>query len=371
MAKDAGEQWGGRGAVYADLLLVVVSTLLTAVFVFVPALAVTPVRTGVGLVFVLFVPGYVLVAVLFPGDGSRDEPPVEPTTNTTWVPLGSDGGSGVDGLERAVLSFVASVALAALTGLTLGLADGGIGLASVFLVLGAVTVVGVPLVVVSRSRLPPHRRFRGDLGTTVGSVRASLFEPDSAAEAGLNVVLVVLLLLTLVAVGTGGQASDDGTLTEFYLLTPDDDGEFTPTDYPSTLDPEGTELAIRLGNYEGERRTYTTVVLLQRVETATDSGDLAVREETELDRFRTTLAANETARHEHTVTASGMSGEDLRLVYLLYVDEPPADPTVANAYRELHVWVDVPALSARYASPLRVEASGPTTVTGGVTGACR
>jgi len=42
----------------------------------------------------------------------------------------------------------------------------------------------------------------------------------------------------------------------------------------------------------------------------------------------------------HTV-APTLPGERLRLVYLLYKGDPPAEPTVENAYREVHLWVNV------------------------------
>jgi len=36
-----------------------------------------------------------------------------------------------------------------------------------------------------------------------------------------------------------------------------------------------------------------------------------------------------------------MTGENLRVQYLLYRGDPPAEPTQENAYRSLHLWVDV------------------------------
>jgi hypothetical protein len=36
-----------------------------------------------------------------------------------------------------------------------------------------------------------------------------------------------------------------------------------------------------------------------------------------------------------------MTGERLRLTYLLYRGAPPQTPTTDNAYRELHLWVNV------------------------------
>ena len=38
-----------------------------------------------------------------------------------------------------------------------------------------------------------------------------------------------------------------------------------------------------------------------------------------------------------------MAGENLRLTFLLYRGQAPQDTTVENAYRELHLWVNVSA----------------------------
>jgi uncharacterized membrane protein len=84
--------------------------------------------------------------------------------------------------------------------------------------------------------------------------------------------------------------------------------------------------------------TYTVVVQLQEVEVANNS--TTVLDRTELDRFETTVPHNETHHQRHTLRPT-RSGENLRVQYLLYMGEPPDDPTGENAYRELHVWMDV------------------------------
>lgn len=343
MFEDDGSQ-SGLTALLGDLVGVGLLTVLTGMVVFLPVLADTPVRTGLGLGFVLFAPGYVLVAVLFPGAGTPETGGGSRSTTTR---------SGVDGPERLVLSVGTSVALAALTSLVLGLVRGGIGTASVFLVLGTLTLVGLVPAARRRLQVPPGRRFHPGVGAAIDRLRSGLLEPATPLDATLNVALVVLLVVVLVSVGTGAPETgeDDGRLTEFYLLAPDENGTYVPEAYPSSLAADGTDLAVVIDNQERERRTYTVVVVIQRV--SEPGGAMTVTGEAELDRFRQTLAAGETARIRHTITPPSMTGRDLRLVYLLYVDDPPADPTVENAYRELHLWVDVPASSTALSSPAR------------------
>ena len=63
-----------------------------------------------------------------------------------------------------------------------------------------------------------------------------------------------------------------------------------------------------------------------------------------IDRVSTTLAHDEAWLQEAALTApGGMSGEDRRLVVLLYDGDAPATPTRENADENLHLWVDVEA----------------------------
>ena len=78
-----------------DLALVILLTLSCIPFVLIPPLNETPVRIVLGLLLVLFLPGYSLIAALFPGKGD------------------------LDGIERIALSFGLSIAVVPLLGLAL------------------------------------------------------------------------------------------------------------------------------------------------------------------------------------------------------------------------------------------------------------
>ncbi|MDZ7730415.1 MAG: DUF1616 domain-containing protein [Natrialbaceae archaeon] len=91
----------------------VVLTVVVNLAVFVPGLSETPVRVPLGLAFLLFVPGYVFIAALFPeaGESPRSDP---------------DGTrSGIDGIERVALAFGLSIALTPLVGLALNFTPWG------------------------------------------------------------------------------------------------------------------------------------------------------------------------------------------------------------------------------------------------------
>jgi len=65
-----------------------------------------------------------------------------------------------------------------------------------------------------------------------------------------------------------------------------------------------------------------------------------VLEEERLDQFSVTLSHNESWRGMRALTPT-MVGDRLRLVFLLYRGDAPAEPTIDNAYRHTHLLVNV------------------------------
>lgn len=183
-------------------------------------------------------------------------------------------------------------------------------------------------------RSPVTRRKR-ESTVRQGSLRA-----DSRADVPLNLVLVVSLLLATGSVAYAVAISSQGDQTsDLYLLTEDDDGDLVADGYPEEfVRSENQSVVVGVENQEHETVEYTVIVQLQRVEVVDD--ETRVRERQRIGRLETTLAHNETWHREHTI-APEMTGERLRLQYLLYRGEPPAEPTEENAYRTGHLWIDV------------------------------
>ena len=90
--------------------------------------------------------------------------------------------------------------------------------------------------------------------------------------------------------------------------------------------------------HEHQPVNYTVVVAVQNV--TFENNESRVLEEQRLRTFQTTLPHNETWQLNHSV-APTLTGDRLRLTYFLYRGEPAASPTVDNAYREVHLWVNV------------------------------
>jgi uncharacterized membrane protein len=335
-------------ALPADLAAVLALVVATNLAVFVPVVNETPLRVVVGLAFVLFVPGYAFVAALFPeageppgaaadghGDGADDpETPAE-------TAAGALRDRGIDGIERVALAFGLSIAIVPLLGLVLNFTPFGIRLVPILLAVSGFTAVATAVAAVRRWELPAEERFVVPYREWLAAGKREALEPDTRLDAALNVLLVVSVLLAVSSVAYAVAVPPQGEqFTEFYLLTEDGD-ELVAAGYPETFAPgEPESLHVGISNNEYETVEYAVVVQLQRVEG--EGNESVVTERAEVDRWAATVEHNETWLEEREVVLEdGPTGEELRLTFLLYDGEVPAEPTRENAYRSLHLWIEI------------------------------
>lgn len=314
----------------ADLAAVIALVLVTNVVVLAPVIRETPLRVIFGLPLVLFLPGYAFSAALFPEHG---ESPPEGDV--------ADAGSrrGIDGIERVALSFGLSIAVVPLIGLVLNFTPWGIRLVPVLVSVSGVTLAASGVAAIRRWELPEDERFVVPYKEWLGAARKELLRPSSRTDAALNVLLVVSILLAVASVTYAVTVPQEGeAFTEFYLLTRDD-GELVAAGYPTEfVVGERKPVVIGIVNHEHETMQYTVVVALQRARVTNNS--TTVFEEDELRRFRARVRHNETWMTTYNVSPT-LTGTRLRLVFLLYRNDPPPAPSVESAYRELHLWINV------------------------------
>jgi uncharacterized membrane protein len=271
-----------------------------------PLESVAPLRILVTLPWLLFAPGYALLVCLLPGDAP-------------------------DRLERAVLSVGGSLVVA-LFG-TLAVARGGVDTPTAVASLTLVTLGLTLLAAVQRRRLVGER-YTPPSPNISGRLRGLEF--STSTDGLLNVALLVALLVTLITAGVATVSPPGGEqFTEVALVSQTDNDAYTVDKYPERLTSgEPTEFAVTVSNRERRELSYTLVVALQR-----PTGDGY----TTLERFHTrsfTLEDGERLRWNHSVTPT-VTGSRVRLSYLLYRGSAPASPTPENAYRELHLRVNV------------------------------
>lgn len=315
-------------AILVDLVAVLAITVATVAVATVPGLDVPGVRVVLGALFVLFVPGYATVSALFPERQSGG------VAGATPVQSG-----GVSGVERIALSLGISVALVPLLALLINFSPSRLDLVTVLAILGGYTVVTTLVAVRRRLSLVPRRQFRVPYRRWGRGTRRR-FSTGSAVEA----VPIAIIVVSLLVAGTGVAQTvvfpqDAETYTEFYLLSGEEDGIGQATNY--TTDLEGSEehsVVVGIGNHERASVDYTVVVRLQQMRV---QGNVSTPVESEeLTRFGTTVAPGGTAERRVAFTPT-LTGERLRLQFLLYAGGAPSDPSADSAYRETHLWVSV------------------------------
>jgi len=271
-----------------DLKLTILFTLLCIAFVFVPPLNDTPTRTVIGIPLMLFLPGYSLMATLFP----RKE--------------------DLDGVERIALSFVLSVAIVPLLGLVLNYTSLGIRLTPILFVLSTFTISLSLVAWFRRMNLPTEERF---IVPFESLLKFNLGQ--NVLDRCLSIVLIVSIIgssATLVYVAVTPKTGE--RFTEFYILGPNG----TISNYPMDLKVgEAGKVIIGILNHEYENVTYELEVKLN---------EIIIHEE---DFF---LMHNEKKEMSFIFKVTKI-GENQKLEFLIYKGEE------IKAYRTLHIWINV------------------------------
>jgi len=277
---------------HLDIILVAAITLLTVAFVLIPPLNKTFIRTILGIILVLFIPGYSLIAALFP----------------KWGDL--------DGIERAALSFGLSIAVTPLIGLALNYTPWGIRLDPILISLTIFTLAMCLIAFLRRRKLPEEERFFVPFGQFTKDIRGS-FKGESRTERILSIILIITILLAIsTTVYIIVKPKEGEKFTEFYILGPDGKA----SNYPTNLTTgQNGSMIIGVVNHE---YTTTDYLLVVRV-----NGTI-LRNET------MTLTNGQKVEIPYTFTA-GSTGQK-KLEFLLY-----KLPDNETAYRSLHLWLNV------------------------------
>ena len=177
-----------------DLILVSIITALCIIFILTPKLSDTFARTILGLFLILFIPGYSLIAALFP---RTDD---------------------LEGIERAALSFGLSVAITPLIGLALNYTPWGIRLTPILISLSAFTFIMVFIAYLRMRRVPNAERFSVPFGSLAGNIRGH-FKGESRTSKALSIILIITIVLAIATtVYIVINPHQGEKFTEFYIL---------------------------------------------------------------------------------------------------------------------------------------------------------
>lgn len=326
----AGNRTAGRDAGAAATigdLVIAAGYALVAGVALVTGMVYGPLRVLVAAPLLGFLPGYVLVAALFPARSvaERDRP------RSRWV-------RGPSAVERFSLAVATSLVLLVLAGVVVSVVGAPFDELTLVATVVAITVLSSVLAAFSRLRLAASDRYVAPVAGLTDGVRSRTADA-STLDAVLNVALAIAVVVAASAFAVGLAAPDRGEAdTEVALLTEQGD-ELVAGNYSTTLEAGATEnVTMTVENREGEAMNYTAVVVLERVDVS--GNDSVVLERSELDRVNVSAADGETARQQLAVEP-GMLGENLRLNVYVYQGGAPAEASGDTAYRHLYLWVDV------------------------------
>jgi len=282
----------------ADLKLVMALVLLTNLFILLPSLSSSPIRTVMGLPMVLFLPGYALIAALFPG---KDD---------------------LDGIERIALSFGLSIAVVPLIGLGLNYTPWGIRLVPVLISLSAFTVA-MSLIAIDRRKRQEDNAFTVPFRQMYVSLREEVTAgPQSRLDRILSIVLVISILLSVVTLVYVVVTPKQGErFTEFYIL-----GSGGMADNYSTnlVAGESVDVVVGIVNHEYAPLNYSLELRLNN-----ETMDIP-------DSYRHISLEHNDTWEQPLSFAPELTGSDMKLQYLLYRED-----NMSQSYRDLHLWINV------------------------------
>ena len=316
-----------------DLKVVVAAVALTNVSVALPVINQSFLRILFALPFIIFLPGYSFIAALFPEKYSDS---VEEGEDAG----GLRGGRGLTWVERFALSMGLSLVIVPFVGMVLNYTPFGIRLVPVLLSVSVVTVAFSVVAAFRRSNLPEEEQYAVPFREWWTKFKRDFVAADTKNEKIVNIALALSVLFLLASL-TYSLGTPKQNFTEFYLLTEDNETrDLVAANYDTNLSVgEKSSVYVGITNHEHRKMEYTVVTQLQRVETVGNNTTRVVDRES-LGEYGVELRDNETSIEKKTYTA-GMTGERLRLAFMLYRNKAPPNPTIRNSYEDLHLWINV------------------------------
>lgn len=205
--------------------ILIIVILINLVAIPVVTFTTGPIRIILGIILVIFFPGYTLTSALFPK--KKD----------------------LDGLERLAFSFGLSIAIVPLIGLILNYTPWGIRLDPIIIAISIFVIITAAIGYFRQQKLPANDRF---------NIIIKTYLPDWATAGKLDKALSFCLLITILAAlsslgYTIAKPSQGEKYTEFYLLGIDG----KTTGYPQQVPlGEPANIVIGIVNHENQPTNY-------------------------------------------------------------------------------------------------------------------
>lgn len=269
---------------YYDLLLVLLITAISMAFILVPGLNKTFWNSVLGFFLMFFLPGYVLIALIYP---RMDD---------------------IDVVMRLIFSFGVSYLLTAITGLILNYVLNGIlnspqwsNLNIILLCLSVLTLIFLVGAFFARRRVPLESCFVVDFGGAYRGAKKGLTgKTRNRNFFSLAVLVVVLFMVSSPAYDVlNPPAKSAQAYTEFYVLGPNGNNI---TEYPT--------------NITSNENGTVTIVLVNHENTDTSYQIVTTSNQTVMDEINVTLKPNEKREIPYNFTAGEPAVK--KLEFLLY-----------------------------------------------------
>jgi uncharacterized membrane protein len=292
-----------------------------------------PIRILLGIPFILFVPGYLLLFAFFPDKSSE---------------------KGIDSIERIILSVGISIAIVPLTGLILNYTVLGIRLEPMVILLSIFSCsVGV-IAWYRWSVRTPEERFNV-------SQKLLTLKSEHRFDKPLNIVLIiviitsVILLIYVISTPKVGEK-----FTEFYVLGPTGIADL----YPQNLSKgENATVLIGISNHEDRKINYHIGIWLVNQSTlyneTTDENNTIINhiwfvDEVTIQLNNTQIDLQEpwTPQWQYNYSFNISREGHFKLSFLLYTTpvekyfqdydyKDNAESLFKNVYKEIHLWITV------------------------------
>jgi len=303
-----------------DLIAIVIWLIFTVVSIFIPPLSeILIIRVTFALPIILFIPGYGLIAALFPKKGDLEM------------------------IERIALSFGLSIAIVPLIGLILNYTPWGIRLIPIITSLVIFAIVMVNAAWIRRVLVAPRERYRIPLQQTIAGMKEVFFADNiSRMDRILNIVFLIVIVVTVAMTIYVIVVPKEGEkFTEFYIL-----GENgMAKDYPRDI-VMGKEygVIIGVGNHEYRNISYTIECYLMNLTFDPVTNSSTVQSLIPIDRFSLSVPYNTTIEQHWNFTVPTLGFN--RLEFLLFNETVPNDTItrfdrINASYRDLYLWIDI------------------------------
>ena len=288
-----------RRQIPKDLLIVAGLILFIDILVLVPALNGSFLRTYLGILLVLFLPGYALTGAIFPA--KKD----------------------IEGIERALISLGLSIAIVPIMGLVLNYTIWGIQEITLLTSLSIFILLMCAIAYHRRSLLPEEEAFEVPFKAFFLRMKTEILKkPESKIDRVFAVILVLSTLASVVGLAhIVGNPKEREHFTEFYILGANKTADGYPTDL--VLGKNGMVI-VGIVNHEYRPVDYTMEMRLENQSLPLPK-----------DQKQISLAHNMSWIEPVTFTPP-FRGNNMKLEFLLFNETEKKTP-----YRNLHIWINV------------------------------